>query len=105
MITAEPYWNATAKLSDIVLPVAIEVERYDISQSASTGEFIMANTPIIQPFGESRSDFWICNEISKRLGIDFSEGKDEIGWMREIYADAKMQGIIWGLKCQNLMSF
>ena len=31
VITAEPYWTSTARLSDIVLPVAIEVERNDIN--------------------------------------------------------------------------
>ncbi|MBR8463276.1 molybdopterin-dependent oxidoreductase [Campylobacter sp. faydin G-24] len=90
IITAEPYWTSTAKLSDIVLPVAIEVERYDINQTAPTGEYIVAYTPAINPMGESKSDFWICEQICKRWGYGevFSEGKDELGWMRELYADA-----------------
>ena len=93
VITAEPYWTSTAKLSDIVLPVAIEVERNDINQTGATGEYIVAYRPAIEPMGESKSDFWICEQICKRWGYGevFSEGKDELGWMKEFYADAVEQ--------------
>ena len=93
VITAEPYWTSTAKLSDIVLPVAIEVERNDINQTGATGEYIVAYRPAIEPMGESKSDFWICEQICKRWGYGevFSEGKDELGWMKEFYADAAEQ--------------
>ena len=93
VITAEPYWTSTAKFSDIVLPVAIEVERNDINQTGSTGEYIVAYKPVVTPMGESRSDYWICQQICKRWGREevFTEGKDELGWMREFYADASEQ--------------
>ncbi|MBE3606903.1 molybdopterin-dependent oxidoreductase [Campylobacter sp. RM13119] len=91
VITAEPYWTSTAKLSDIVFPVALEIERNDINQSSNTNEYILAYKPITTPAGESKSDFWICEQICKRWGLGeaFSEGKDELGWMREIYNEAK----------------
>lgn len=93
VITAEPYWTSTARLSDIVLPVAIEVERDDINQTSPTGEYIVANKPIIKPMGESRSDFWICEQICKRWGRAevFSEGKTEKEWAKEFYDDAVSQ--------------
>lgn len=93
VITADPYWTSSAKLSDIVLPVAIEIERDDIIQTNSTCEYIIAYKPILAPAGESKSDFWICHEICKRWGKGeiFSEGKDEIGWMRKLYGDAREQ--------------
>ena len=93
VITAEPYWTSTAKFSDIVLPVAVEVERNDINQTGDSGEYIVAYKPVIAPMGESKSDFWICEQICKRWGYGeaFSEGKDELGWMKEFYADAAEQ--------------
>lgn len=93
IITAEPFWTAQAKLSDIVLPVALEPERYDI-ESSTNGEYIFLNKPIIEPMGESKSDFWICQQICKRWGLEdaFTEGKkDELEWMKDIYADATRQ--------------
>jgi len=93
VITAEPFWTSTAKLSDIVLPVALEVERNDINQSVSTNEYIVAYKPVVEPMGESRSDYWICSQICKRWGREevFTEGKDELGWAKEFYADAAEQ--------------
>lgn len=90
IITAEPFWTAQAKLSDIVLPVALEPERYDIEQSPNK-EFIFINKPIIEPMGESKSDFYICEQICKRWGLDkvFNEGKSELEWVKYIYEQAK----------------
>ncbi len=107
VITAEPYWTSTARFSDIVLPVAIEVERYDINQSSSTGEYIVANKPIIKPMGESQSDFWICERICERWGYRevFSEGKDELGWMKEFYADATEQAKGLGIAMPSFDEF
>lgn len=103
IITAEPYWTATAKLSDIVLPVAIEPERTDII--GSSGAYIFAMKPIIEPMGESKSDFEICFEICKRWGMGerFSEGKNELEWVRQIYAGACEQAKDMGYK--NVPSF
>lgn len=93
IITAEPFWTSTAKLSDIVLPVAIEGERTDITSSNATSEYIFAIKPVIAPMGESKSDFEICRQICKRWGMEevFTEGKDELAWVKEIYADAMTQ--------------
>lgn len=104
IITAEPFWTAQAKLSDIVLPVAIEPERYDIEASTNS-EYIFLNKPVIEPMGESKSDFWICKEICKRWGVEeiFTEGKaNELEWMKDIYNDALRQGKSLGY---NMPSF
>lgn len=107
VITAEPYWTSTAKFSDIVLPVAIEVERNDINQTGDTGEYIVAYKPVIEPMGESKSDFWICEQICKRWGRAevFSEGRDELGWMREFYADAVNQANELNIKMPEFDEF
>ena len=93
VITIEPYWTSGAKLSDIVLPAAIEPERNDIEQSNATGEYIFAIKQAVQPMGESRSDFEICKGICKRWGMEevFTEGKTEMEWIKEIFADAMDQ--------------
>ena len=105
VITAEPYWTSTAKLSDIVFPVAIEPERNDIEQCNGTGEYIFAIKQAVKPMGESRSDFEICEGICKRWGMDevFNEGKTQIEWVKEIYADAMKQAKYLGY--ENMPSF
>ena len=105
VITMEPYWTSGAKLSDIVLPAAIEPERNDIEQSNATGEYIFAIKQAVQPMGESRSDFEICKGICKRWGMEevFTEGKTEMEWIKEIFADAMDQAKALGY--DNLPTF
>lgn len=98
VITAEPFWTATARLSDIVLPVALESERVDIL--ASSGGHIFALKGQIKPYKQSRSDYEICRGICEIWGKEsaFSEGKSELEWVRQIYQDARDKAINLGYK-------
>jgi biotin/methionine sulfoxide reductase len=88
IIVNEPYWTPTAKHADIVLPVTTSLERNDIA--ASSGEdFVVAMKKVEEPFAQSRNDFDIFCDLGSRLGIDFSEGLDEAGWLRRLYAASK----------------
>lgn len=107
VITAEPYWTFTAKMSDIVFPVATEMERIDIDQTGSTKEYLIARKPIVKPAGDSKSDFWICKELCKRWGYEevFTEGKDELQWVKSIYADTIDKAKRMGLKMPSFHEF
>jgi biotin/methionine sulfoxide reductase len=85
IVVNEPYWTPTAKLADIVLPVTTPLERNDIASSGGE-DLIVAMKKVQEPFGQARNDFDIFDDLSKRLGIDYSEGLDESGWMKRIYA-------------------
>ena len=90
------WFEGEAKFADIVLPACTNFERVDISEWAGLGGYahhghqqlnhrvIIFQAPAIKPLGESKSDFWIFNEISKRLGLAnyFSEGVNEIDWVK-----------------------
>lgn len=90
------WFEGEAKFADIVLPACTNFERVDISEWAGLGGYahhghqqlnhrvIVFQAPAIEPMGESKSDFWIFNEISKRLGLAnyFSEGVNEIDWVK-----------------------
>ena len=58
---------------------------------AASGHFnhhvIIFQAPAIAPLGESKSDFWIFNELCKPLGLAnyFSEGVNEIDWVKRIF--------------------
>ncbi|MBZ7975764.1 molybdopterin-dependent oxidoreductase [Campylobacter sp. RM12637] len=90
IITLEPFWTAQAKMSDIVLPIAIEGERYDIEQSTNK-EIIFALKPIKEPFYNSKSDFEICKEIAKRFNksYEFCRDLDELDLVKLAYLDIK----------------
>jgi molybdopterin guanine dinucleotide-containing S/N-oxide reductase-like protein len=85
-IVQDSWWTAGARLADIVLPVATLFERNDVTQS---GEYVIFQHQIIEPLGESMTDFQICSALADRLGVkdDFIEGKEtEEAWLRELYA-------------------
>jgi biotin/methionine sulfoxide reductase len=92
IVVNEPWWTATAKYSDIVLPATTTLERNDIGAS-SKDRFIMAMEQAVPPVGEARNDFDIFRDLARRAGTEeaFAEGRDEDGWLRHIYDRARQR--------------
>ncbi|MEW6665331.1 MAG: molybdopterin-dependent oxidoreductase [Thermodesulfobacteriota bacterium] len=88
-----------ARFADILLPACTSFERWDISEFANCGGYVQhsysqVNNRVavlqhkcIEPLGESRSDFQIFADISKRLGLyaPFTEGVTERDWCRRLF--------------------
>ena len=57
---------------------------------------IVFQAPAIEPLGESKSDFWIFNELCKPLGLAnyFSEGCNEIDWVYRLYLASDLPKVI-----------
>jgi len=92
IIVNEPWWTATAKFSDIVLPSTTTLERKDIG-ATSRDRFILAMDKAIEPVGDARNDFDIFRGLAQRLGTynEFTEGREPEDWLRHIY-DRAQQG-------------
>ena len=102
------WFEGEAKFADVVLPACTNFERTDISEWAGLGGYghhgqqqlnhrvIIFQAPAIKPLGESKSDFWIFNEICKRLGLSnyFSEGINEIDWVKRVYLASDLKKVI-----------
>jgi biotin/methionine sulfoxide reductase len=86
IVVHEPWWTATARHADIVLPATTTLERNDIG-SSRRDRFVMAMERAVEPVGEARSDFAIFSELARRLGCAdaFTQGRDEMSWLRHIY--------------------
>jgi len=86
VIVHEPWWTATARHADIVLPATTTLERNDIG-CAARDRFVIAMEKAIEPVNGARSDFTIFSDLARRLGCEhgFSEGRDEMGWLRHVY--------------------
>ncbi|WMS43934.1 molybdopterin-dependent oxidoreductase [Acuticoccus sp. MNP-M23] len=94
VIVHEPHWTPLARFADIVFPATLSAERDDVSAS-STDTHLFATRAVARPFGESRSDHAIFAGLAERLtppggngtlADAFTEGRDEAGWIEEIYA-------------------
>lgn len=96
VIVTDPYWTATAKMADIVLPACTPFERNDLQfLGHGSHQAIVAIKQIIDRVGESKTDFEICAGIADKLGPNYKEyytdGKDEMGWVKETYNKALKQ--------------
>lgn len=92
VIVHEPWWTATARLADIVLPASTTLERNDIG-AARRYAGLMAMHQAVEPEGQARADFDIFAALAERLGVhaQFTEGRDEQAWLRHIYDGVRDQ--------------
>jgi biotin/methionine sulfoxide reductase len=90
IVVQEPWWTATARHADIVLPATTTLERDDIGASARD-RFIIAMKQAIAPVGEARDDFAILSDLARRFGTQetFTEGRSVGQWLRHIYDVAR----------------
>lgn len=86
IITQDPWWTATARHSDIVLPATTALERNDIG-SGSMDRYLIAMHRVLDPVGQSRNDFDVLADVAERLGVReaFTAGRDERLWLEELY--------------------
>lgn len=92
IIVHEPWWTATARHADIVLPVTTQLERNDIV-CANRDLMLAASHRLAEPAGEARDDFAIFSALAARLGVEdaFTEGRDEESWLRQLYGLARQR--------------
>jgi biotin/methionine sulfoxide reductase len=86
IIVHEPWWTATARHADIVLPATTTLERNDIG-AAQRDRYVLSMQQAIAPVGEARSDFAIFTDLARRLRCEaaYAQGRDEMGWLRHLY--------------------
>lgn len=91
VVVHELFMTPTAKFADILLPVAMSLERNDIIRPWHHGAYAVFTNKAVEPPVECKTDLEICCELAPRLGIsDFSD-KAEDEWLRE-----KMKAIYAG---------
>ncbi len=82
IVTIDIIMNDTSWFSDVVLPEASYLERFDPLLPVGNGIFV--RQPVIEPQGEARSALWIYKELGKRLGLgDFFQYKDEEDYLAQ----------------------
>jgi biotin/methionine sulfoxide reductase len=90
IIVHEPFWTATARHADIVLPVTTPLERNDLAFS-NRENLVVAMKQAIDPVGEARDDYRIFAGLAARLGVReaFTEGRNAEAWIRLLYDQAR----------------
>ncbi len=78
VICQDPWWCASARFADIVLPATTTLERNDITSGGTySNDKVYAMRQVIEPLGESLDDFEIFRRLGDHLGVGFgfTEGK------------------------------
>jgi thiosulfate reductase/polysulfide reductase chain A len=82
IVTVDIVLNDTAWFSDVVLPEASYLERYDPLLPVGDKAFI--RQPVVEPQGEAKSALWIYKQLGERLGLgDFFQYEDEEDYLRQ----------------------
>jgi biotin/methionine sulfoxide reductase len=86
IVVHEPWWTATARHADIVLPATTTLERNDIGAS-HRDFYVFAMQQAIAPVGSARSDYDIFSDLACRLGCEaaYTQGRGEMEWLRHLY--------------------
>ncbi len=80
--TVDIFLNDTAWFSDVVLPEASYLERYD--PVLPVGDKVFLRQPVIEPQGEAKSALWIYKQLGERLGLgDYFQYEDEEDYIRQ----------------------
>ena len=108
VVVTDTVWTATARHADIVLPAATAFEHNDITNIGTyTNDGIVAMQQAIAPQWESKADYVIFSELARRMGVEaeFTEGLDEMGWIRRTYDAARQMGARMGVKMPEFDAF
>lgn len=79
IVVHEPWWTASTRWADIVLPATTSLERNDITSGGTySNNKIYAMKKAIEPVGESLDDFEIFRRMAETMGLDaqFTETKE-----------------------------
>ncbi|MBP1704209.1 MAG: transcriptional initiation protein Tat, partial [Chloroflexi bacterium] len=80
--TVDIILNDTAWFSDVVLPEASYLERFDPLNVVGDKAFL--RQPVIEPQGEAKSALWIYKQLGERLGLgDYFQYTDEEDYLRQ----------------------
>lgn len=80
--TVDIIMNDTAWFSDVILPEASYLERYDPLLPLDGKAYL--RQPVIEPQGEAKSALWIYKQLGERLGLgDYFQYEDEEDYLRQ----------------------
>jgi anaerobic dimethyl sulfoxide reductase subunit A len=84
IVVQDNFLTPTGRFADIVLPACTQFETWGVEDGWKYGDEVILQPKLVEPFGESKSDYQICSELAERLGSGeaFTEGRDEKDWTK-----------------------
>ena len=98
LVVQDNFLTPTAKFADLVLPVCTQFETWGLEDGWKYGDEVILMPKIVEPPGETKSDYRICAEIAARLGLEqaYTEGRTErewVAWSLDRYRQSRFPGL------------
>ncbi len=96
-VVHEQFLTDTCDYADIVLPATTQLEHYDV-HTAYGHLYVMANSPAIEPLGESLPNSEVFRRLAARMGFTedcFRDSDEDICRQALESSSPRMQGIEW----------
>ncbi len=106
VIVNEQVWTATARHADIVFPITTSLERNDVAFN-TFDHYVSPMPRAVSPYANSRSDYDAFALLAGRLGFadQFTEGRDEMQWVRHIYDNSRHRAATYGVELPEFETF
>ncbi len=93
LVVQDIFLTETAFLADVVLPASAFPEK--TGTFTNTNRQVQMGRQVLDPPGDARQDWWIIQEIARRIGLDWTYARpgDVFAEMRQVMPSIK--GITW----------
>jgi anaerobic dimethyl sulfoxide reductase subunit A len=83
IVVQDNFLTPTGMFADIILPACTQFETWGVEDGWKYGDEVILQPKLVEPPGETKSDYRICADIAERLGIGdaFTENRDEKNWV------------------------
>ncbi len=83
IVIQDNFLTPTAKYADVVLPACTQFETWGVEDGWKYGDEVILQPKLVEPLGESKSDYRICADLADHLGVGeaYTESRDEKAWV------------------------
>ncbi|HKK73057.1 MAG TPA: molybdopterin dinucleotide binding domain-containing protein, partial [Candidatus Krumholzibacteria bacterium] len=87
LVVQDNFLTPSARFADLVLPACTQFETWGLEDGWKYGQEVILMPRIVEPLGESKSDYRIAADLAERLGVAeaYTEGRDERAWTKWIF--------------------
>lgn len=105
VVVHDPFWTATARHADVVLPSTVTLEREDIGASRRDPQ-LLAMHHVAEAHASARDDYSTFCALADRLGTGwFSQGRTAAQWLRVMYDDWRREVAAPGMEPPDFDTF
>ena len=83
IVVQDQFMTPSARFADVILPACTQFETWGVEDGWKYGDEVILMPKLVEPLGQTKSDYRICAEIAERLGIGdaYTAGRDERAWV------------------------